>query len=180
MTRRKVFCYICLLTCILFIVTHLSQNSFSFSVFPFSLVQIFFSSKITFPDRVDLNIITNQSFNCIQTKLLLNKYRTTVCVHEVKQDRDVSGLLISSGIWEENLVTHIVRILSIYKQYAFFDIGANIGIYSTGQNYKNKLVVSYSLFIALSAKNIFYCNSLSNIDFDLLFQNILRRCLSIK
>jgi FkbM family methyltransferase len=48
----------------------------------------------------------------------------------MKQDRDVSGLLISSGIWEENLVTHFVRILSIHKQYAFFDIGANIGIYT--------------------------------------------------
>jgi hypothetical protein len=65
----------------------------------------------------------------VKTKLLLSKYRTTVCVHPVSQDRDVSGLLISSGIWEENLVTHFVRILSIYKQYAFFDIGANIGVY---------------------------------------------------
>jgi FkbM family methyltransferase len=60
----------------------------------------------------------------------LKKYRTTVCVHKVEQDRDVSGLLVSSGIWEENLVTRIVHILSIYNQYAFFDIGANLGVYT--------------------------------------------------
>jgi len=88
------------------------------------------SWKTTFTDRADLNIITNESFKCVETKLLLNKYRSTVCVHEVKRDRDVSGLLISSGIWEEYLVTRIVRILSNYKQYAFFDIGANIGVYT--------------------------------------------------
>jgi len=88
------------------------------------------STSITFDDFIDLNIGTNETFQCVKTKLLLNKYQTTVCVHDVKRDRDVSGLLVSSGIWEENLVTHLVRILSTYRQFAFFDIGANVGVYT--------------------------------------------------
>jgi FkbM family methyltransferase len=118
-----------MLTCILFVVPHLSQKSL-FSIFSFSYTNIVSLESTTFIDRVDLNIITNESFQCVKTKLLLNKYQTTVCVHEVSRDRDVSGLLISAGIWEENLVKHFVRILSTYKQYAFFDIGANIGVYT--------------------------------------------------
>jgi len=88
------------------------------------------STSITFDDFIDLNIGTNETFQCVKTKLLLNKYQTTVCVHEVKRDQDVSGLLVSSGIWEEHLVTHLVRILSTYRQFAFFDIGANVGVYT--------------------------------------------------
>ncbi|CAF4557717.1 unnamed protein product [Rotaria socialis] len=59
-----------------------------------------------------------------------NKYRTTVCVHEIQKDRDVSGHLVSHGIWEEHLVTRFIRILSTYKQYSFIDIGANLGKYT--------------------------------------------------
>jgi FkbM family methyltransferase len=88
------------------------------------------TSRTTFDDFIDLNIVTNETYQCIKTKLLLNKYRTTVCVHEIKRDQDVSRLLISSGIWEEHLVTRFVRILSAYRQFAFFDIGANIGVYT--------------------------------------------------
>ncbi|CAF1427645.1 unnamed protein product [Rotaria sordida] len=58
-----------------------------------------------------------------------DKYRTTVCVHEIQKDRDVNGHLVSHGIWEEHLVTRFIRILSTYKQYSFIDIGANLGIY---------------------------------------------------
>ena len=69
-------------------------------------------------------------FQCVRTKLLLNKYQTTVCVHKTADDTDVSGLLIQSGIWEEGSVTRIIRILSSRSNYAFFDIGANLGVYS--------------------------------------------------
>ncbi len=130
MIRSTVFRNVCVLTSILFIVLYLPQKSFLFSTFPVSDMKIFASESTTFIDRFDLNIITNESFKCVKTKLLLNTYSTTVCVHEVSRDRDVSGLLISAGIWEEGLVTHIVRILSTYKQFAFFDIGANLGVYT--------------------------------------------------
>ena len=88
------------------------------------------SSSLTIADCVDLNLVTNDSIQCVQTKLLLNQFRTMVCVYEASKDRDVSGLLISNGIWEEELVQRFVRILTTNRQYAFFDIGANVGIYT--------------------------------------------------
>ena len=80
--------------------------------------------------RVDLNFVTNESFQCVKTKILLGSYRTTVCVHDVKRDSDVSGLLVSAGIWEEGLVTRLVSILTKHNHLAFFDIGANVGVYT--------------------------------------------------
>ncbi|CAF1631758.1 unnamed protein product [Rotaria sordida] len=91
-------------------------HSFLFSFINSYSSKIFISWKTSFNDHVDLNILTN-------------KYRTTVCVHEIEKDRDVSGHLVSHGIWEEHLVTHFIGILSTYKQYSFIDIGANLGIY---------------------------------------------------
>ena len=87
-------------------------------------------SSITHADRVDLYLVTNESMQCVKTKLLLGNYRTTVCVHDVKRDKDVSGLLMSNGIWEEDLVTRVVSILTKHKHLAFFDIGANVGVYT--------------------------------------------------
>ena len=88
------------------------------------------SSRMTLDDCVDTQQATNASFRCVKTKLLLKKYQTSVCVHEVENDRDVSRSLISSGIWEERLVEKFLRILSMFPRYAFFDIGANLGIYT--------------------------------------------------
>ena len=79
---------------------------------------------------VDLHVVTPDRLQCVETKLLLKKYRTIVCVHDVQKDTDVSGYILSGGIWEEHLVTRIVRILSEHSQFAFFDIGANIGMYT--------------------------------------------------
>ena len=47
-----------------------------------------------------------------------------------------------------------------------------LSIYSSGQNYKNTLLVDYSFLVSLSTQDVFDCNSVSDIDFDLLFQNI--------
>ena len=126
MNKLVKFRYICITTCVLLIILYFSNNSF----IDFGSSEIFVPWKTSDNNHVDLNIITNQSFNCVKTKLLLNKYRTTVCVHEVNQDHDVSGLLVSSGIWEEHLVTRFLRILSIHKEYSFIDIGANLGVYT--------------------------------------------------
>ncbi|CAF3423693.1 unnamed protein product [Rotaria socialis] len=87
-------------------------------------------SNTNFEGSIDLNVITNDSFQCVKTKLLLKEYRTTVCAHNIRKDTDVSGLIVRNGIWEENLVTRIVRILSMNRQLSFIDIGANIGIYT--------------------------------------------------
>ncbi|CAF2142769.1 unnamed protein product [Rotaria magnacalcarata] len=105
---------------------YLFRSGFSFS-------EWFFLRWISITDAdivVNLNAVTSDPFQCINTKLLLHKYRTTVCVHDAEKDTDVSGLIIKNGIWEETLVSIILRILSIHAQFAFFDIGANIGIYT--------------------------------------------------
>jgi FkbM family methyltransferase len=80
--------------------------------------------------RIDLSIITNESFQCVKSKLLFNQYRTTICVHDARRDTDVSGLIVNQGIWEENFVRRFVYILSNHRQLAFIDIGANIGTYT--------------------------------------------------
>ena len=76
------------------------------------------SPRMTLEDCLDTHQATNASFRCVETKLLLEK------------DRDVSRSLTSSGIWEEQLVEKFLRILSMFPRYAFFNIGANLGIYT--------------------------------------------------
>jgi FkbM family methyltransferase len=110
---------------ILLTIIYLFQTGF----FPFDL-DLFKQMSTTNDGRIDLSIVTNESFQCVKSKLLLNQYRTTICVHNVQRDTDVSGLIIKDGIWEEGLVTRFVRILSNHHQFAFIDIGANIGIYT--------------------------------------------------
>jgi FkbM family methyltransferase len=114
--------YICFLCVFLYTIYFLRSYLFSF--------YSNYSKQISTINSIDLNVITDEKLQCVKTKLLLDKYRTTVCVHDVKRDSDVSGLLIKAGIWEEHLVTRFVRILSTHRQLAFIDIGANVGVYT--------------------------------------------------
>jgi hypothetical protein len=71
---------------------------------------------------------------------------------------------------------HIIIIIIMFLfLFLFFNSRYIYTTYSTDQNYRTTLLVHYSLLVYLSALEMFYYNSLSNIDFDLLFQNILRR-----
>ena len=82
---------------------------------------------------VDLHEHTNESFQCIRTKTLLNQYNTTICVYNTSDDdddTDISSSIIRDGIWEEELVIRFLRIFSRYPQLAFFDIGADLGVYT--------------------------------------------------
>ncbi|CAF1446514.1 unnamed protein product, partial [Didymodactylos carnosus] len=73
-------------------------------------------------------ILTN--FTCIKSKVLLDSSQTTICLHDVNRDVYVSGTIINQKIWEENLVTKLLKILLKYPEYAMIDIGANIGTYT--------------------------------------------------
>ena len=42
-------------------------------------------------------------------------------------DVHVSGSIISAGVWEENEVRHIMKMMDAYPKALFLDIGANIG-----------------------------------------------------
>jgi FkbM family methyltransferase len=119
MNRSKKYIYIYFI-CSILIITFICRFHFNY------LKQ----QSFIFISPGNFTCVTNNPFKCIKTKLLLNKYRTTVCVYNQEKDTDVSGLLLKSGIWEEDLVTRLVRILSANNRLAFFDIGANIGIYT--------------------------------------------------
>ncbi|CAF1442190.1 unnamed protein product [Adineta steineri] len=65
---------------------------------------------------------------CIKTKLLLNLYNTTVCIHDGKDY--VSTTLAQTHIWEEDYVTRLLKILIRNPHLDMIDIGANIGGYT--------------------------------------------------
>ncbi len=97
---------------------------------------------------IDLNKKSLENLTCIKSKILFNLFQTTICLHDTNKDIYVSQTIINKKIWEEDLVTKILRILlknpeygknillSIWEVFFFFliialiDIGANIGTYT--------------------------------------------------
>jgi FkbM family methyltransferase len=70
----------------------------------------------------------NRNFPCIQTKEILNFYRSTICIYS--KDDTISGSVADARIWEEKEMTRILRILIRNPQMDMIDIGANIGGYT--------------------------------------------------
>ncbi|CAF0776336.1 unnamed protein product [Adineta steineri] len=67
----------------------------------------------------------------MKTKKLLNNISTTICLHETKRDKYVSGAYGDSiSIWEEKQVTRILQLLIRHPHLHLIDIGANIGTYT--------------------------------------------------
>ena len=60
---------------------------------------------------VDLNQTIQTQFNCTKTKVLFNLFSTTICFHDSGKDIYVSGAIRQYKIWEEHLVTNILKIL---------------------------------------------------------------------
>lgn len=80
---------------------------------------------------IDLHAPVKQNLRCIETKALLRKLSTTICLHEPKRDRFVSGAFSpSASIWEEQQVTRLLRYLTHHPHVQLIDIGANIGTYT--------------------------------------------------
>ena len=77
---------------------------------------------------VDLHQVTEDNITCVKTKELFSLYRTTLCIHP---GRDiVSTTIAAAGIWEEEYVTLLLRILIRNPSLDVIDIGANIGSYA--------------------------------------------------
>ena len=77
---------------------------------------------------VDLHQVTEDNITCVKTKELFSLYRTTLCIHP---GRDiVSTTIAATGIWEEEYVTLLLRILIRNPSLDVIDIGANIGSYA--------------------------------------------------
>jgi FkbM family methyltransferase len=80
---------------------------------------------------VDLTATTKEKFPCIQTKKLLDKLSTNICLYEKERDQSVSGRFHDGiSVWEEEQVTRILELLIRHPHLHFIDIGANIGAYT--------------------------------------------------
>jgi hypothetical protein len=66
---------------------------------------------------IDLNKQGLENFTCIKTKMLFDLFQTTICLHDIKKDIYVSQTIMNQKIWEENLVTKILRILLKNPEY---------------------------------------------------------------
>ncbi len=66
---------------------------------------------------IDLNKKGLENFTCIKTKMLFDLFQTTICLHDIKKDIYVSQTIMNQKIWEENLVTKILRILLKNPEY---------------------------------------------------------------
>ena len=67
---------------------------------------------------IDLNKTIDESFNCIKTKVLFDLFQTTICLHDFSKDIYVSQTINSQKIWEESLLTKILRILLKNPEYS--------------------------------------------------------------
>jgi FkbM family methyltransferase len=79
---------------------------------------------------VNLSEPINGNFTCMRTKTLLNYITPHICLHEARKDIYVSRSFSNVSIWEEEGVTHILRLLLRHPHLDFIDIGANIGTYT--------------------------------------------------
>ena len=80
---------------------------------------------------VNSSEIVPSRFRCLQTKTLLNRTSTHICLHETKKDVYVSGAYRDTqSIWEEAKVTRILQYLLRHPRLHFIDVGANIGAYT--------------------------------------------------
>ena len=111
--------------CIFLIFIFRSYNETQFSKFPFSRenhVKI-----INFQDKLSSDELYNSIF-CRKSKYFHCK--TTICVHNVSEDRSVSGSIISKGVWEEHIIKKFTDYVYENPDWLVFDIGANIGQYT--------------------------------------------------
>lgn len=76
----------------------------------------------------DLRRVTQDNITCVKTKELFNLDRTTICIH--LHSDIVSPSVASEGIWEEEYVTLLLRILIRNPFLDVIDIGANIATYA--------------------------------------------------
>ena len=80
---------------------------------------------------VDLTVPIQRRLPCTQTKTLLRNLTTTICLHQSKKDRYISGAFQNStAIWEEDQVIRILELLIRHPHLHFIDLGANIGTYT--------------------------------------------------
>lgn len=66
---------------------------------------------------------------CVRTKPILG-VSPLVCIKPEQEDRFISDALLYEGIWEEGIVTNVIKASKLYEDAVFLDLGSNLGVYS--------------------------------------------------
>lgn len=93
---------------------------------------------------IDLQATSSENITCVKSKQLPHVGSTTICLHG---DQDaVSNIIQLNRIWEEPLLTKILRVLIRYPHMDFIDVGANLGIYTMFAASLGRSVLSIECF----------------------------------
>merc|ERR1719270_2389537 len=93
------------------------------------LFSFFYRSPVKVIEMGNIRVPTIKPLGCVRTKEIL-EVSTFVCIKPEKEDRIISDSLLYTGIWEEGIVTNVLKALKLYPDAVFLDLGANIGVYS--------------------------------------------------
>ena len=116
-------------------------NIFPSKVLSTLLPNIHIPSKI---NVINLTVSISGNITCVKTKLLLNVLRTTICVHDTTDM--LSRSIIADKIWEEVNLGLLFRVLFRYPDFAFIDVGANIGTYTMFATTLGRFVMAIECF----------------------------------
>lgn len=72
--------------------------------------------------------VSLNSFRCIDTKI--GKMAFPICVYGAEEDAYVSNTFIRGGYYERKFVERFIRLLRLYPDIQFVDLGANIGTFT--------------------------------------------------
>ena len=121
-------------------------TSFTLDIFKFN----FLRNNNTFQryheiiNIIDLDTPIIENFSCVKTKRILQTVRTTICPHNASDY--VSYHFWHDSIYEEQLLSIILRLLIYYPEYGFIDIGGNIGTYTLFVAKMNRFVITIECF----------------------------------
>merc|ERR1719270_1879242 len=93
------------------------------------LFSFFYRSPVKVIEMGNIRVPTIKPLGCVRTKEIL-EVSTFVCIKPEKEDRIISDSLLYTGIWEEGIVTNVLKALKLYPDAVFLDLGSNLGVYS--------------------------------------------------
>jgi len=67
---------------------------------------------------------------CVSLKIPDSQLTTPICVYEKSVDVWISGSLLTSGTWENDIMANIKKALDKDRRTAFLDLGCNIGVFT--------------------------------------------------
>lgn len=79
----------------------------------------------------DQQYCSKSKYDSIKCRKSVHYYvSTTLCIHDIKKDKMVSGMIWQNGIWEPHVIYIYLDLLKKNPDALVFDVGAQIGSYS--------------------------------------------------